>query len=110
MKDDVLIKQRLGYARERAGISQRILGLKMGLEPSGASIRINRYENGKRTPAFSLVKDMAKVLNVPVSFFYEPDSTIARIIMAVGSMDEEKRTSLLLQIEKEGGNQVSDIT
>ncbi len=110
MKYDIIIKQRLSCARERAGISQRILGLKMGLEPSGASIRINRYENGKRTPAFTLVRDMAKVLNVPVSFFYEPDNTIARIIMAVGDMDEEKRLSLLLQIEKEGGGQGANLT
>ena len=108
MEDDILIKQRLSCARERAGISQRILGLKMGLEPSGASIRINRYENGKRTPAFTLVRNMAKVLNVPVSFFYEPDDTIARIIMAVGDMDEKKRMSLLLQLEKDGGSQGAD--
>lgn len=95
MENELLFRKRLRAARKRAGKSQRILGLEMGLEPSGASIRMNRYETGKRTPAFSIVCDMAEVLKVPPSYFYEPNDLIADIIMSVGEMDEEKQRELV---------------
>ncbi|WP_193771323.1 XRE family transcriptional regulator [Candidatus Magnetaquicoccus inordinatus] len=77
----------------------------MGLEASGASIHINRYESGKRTPAFSLVSGMAKLLRGPVSCFYEPDDTIAAIILAVGGMDVQQRLALLQRLQQEEKSQ-----
>ncbi|MBF0179947.1 MAG: helix-turn-helix transcriptional regulator [Magnetococcales bacterium] len=99
-EDDVLFGKRLKQARDRAGISQRQLGFRIGLEPSGASPRINRYERGTRAPAFAIVKEIAAELNVSPSFFYEPDDTLAVILLYLGAMDDAGKVRLLEQLKK----------
>lgn len=59
---------RLKEARRRAGLTQEKLGILAGLDEASASTRINQYEKGKHSPNFETVSNLAKVLNVPVSF------------------------------------------
>lgn len=93
--DGVLFGRRLKEARERAGVSQRQLGFRIGLENSGASTRINRYERGTRAPAFGIVRNIAAELNVPPSFFYESDDTLAEILLHLGRMDDAGKAAVL---------------
>ena len=100
MSEKNLFSRRLKQAREKAGISQRRLGILMDLEPLSASIRINRYERGARNPAFQTTIRIAKILGVPPSFFYEPRDALADTILVFG----KKEDSELLQImESEKG-------
>ncbi|MEO5335083.1 MAG: helix-turn-helix domain-containing protein [Magnetococcus sp. YQC-5] len=99
-EDDVLFGRRLKNARERVGVSQRQLGFRIGLDPAGASTRINRYERGTRAPAFDIVRTIAIELGVPPSFFYEPDDTLAEIVLLLGRMDVAGREALLEKLRR----------
>ncbi len=57
--------RRLRLARLRRGLTQAELASLVGLKQS----LISKYETGTRTPEFSLVQQLAAVLNVPVSYF-----------------------------------------
>jgi len=67
---------------ERVGISQKNLGILSGIDPSVASSRINHYATGRHVPNFSMLEKMAKVLKLPVAFFYTPDDDLARLLIS----------------------------
>ena len=71
---------RLREARETYGISQRNLGIKAGLDDFVASTRVNRYETGVHQPDLQTLKRLAKVLGLPVAYFYAEDDGLARLI------------------------------
>jgi transcriptional regulator with XRE-family HTH domain len=73
--------KRLKEARLKAGISQKKLGIAAGLKESVASSQMNHYEKGKHNPSFKVLARIAKVLNVPTSFFYEVDDSMAKKIL-----------------------------
>lgn len=91
--------KRLKEARLLAGLSQEALGIEAGFDPASASTRMNRYELGKRAPAFELVEQIAKVLKVPAPYFYAEDDALARIILAVGQLPAKERAKLLESAE-----------
>ena len=76
-----IVAQRLKEARLRAGISQKQLGIKAGIDESGASARINQYERGKHMPNFQTMSRLADVMQVPVPYFYCPDPELAEVIV-----------------------------
>lgn len=89
--------KRLKSARQLAGLSQEQLGVQAGLEEESASTRMNRYEKGVREPAVEIAGRIAKVLDVPVSYFYSDDDDEASLLLAFHRMSVEKRSALLLQ-------------
>ncbi|KZY87537.1 transcriptional regulator [Oleiphilus sp. HI0081] len=72
--------KRLKEARNAAGLSQKQLGIRAGLDEFTASPRMNQYEKGTHAPEFSLVKSIAKVLNVPTAYFYAEEDELAELI------------------------------
>ncbi|KUH14290.1 DNA-binding protein [Escherichia coli] len=88
---------RLKEARRRAGLTQEKLGILAGLDEASASTRINQYENGKHSPNFETVSNLAKVLNVPVSFLYTPEDDLAQFILLFDSLSESDRKKILDQ-------------
>ena len=72
--------RRLRQAREAAGLSQKILGIQAGLDEFVASTRVNRYETGVHQPDLQTLKELAKVLGLPVAYFYAEDDGLARLI------------------------------
>lgn len=88
---------RLKEARRRAGLTQEKLGILAGLDEASASARINQYEKGKHAPNFETVCNLAKVLNVPVSFLYTPEDDLAQFILLFGSLSESDRRTILTQ-------------
>lgn len=72
--------RRLRQAREAAGLSQKILGIQAGLDEFVASTRVNRYETGVHQPDLQTLKRLAKVLGLPVAYFYAEDDGLARLI------------------------------
>ena len=77
-----IVGSRLREARERAGISQKQLGIKAGIDPGVASARINQYEKGKHLPHLATARQLAKVLGVPMPYLYTEDETLAAWILA----------------------------
>ena len=86
--------KRLKQAREKKGISQKNLGIKIGIEPSSASGRMNHYEKGRHLPDFDTLKKIAEELEVPVPYlFCESDST-ADLIVLIDKLSEEEKFKL----------------
>ena len=89
------VGSRLREARERAGISQKRLGIKAGIDPGVASARINQYEKGKHLPHFATARQLAKVLGVPTPYLYADDDDLAAWILAYQSVSTATRKSIL---------------
>jgi transcriptional regulator with XRE-family HTH domain len=91
--------RRLKQVRLQAGLSQKEVGMKADLDQFVASARINRYEQGVHTPDFSTAKRLAKVLNVPVAYFYADSERLARLIKAFDRLSSADQDTLLNEIE-----------
>jgi len=90
-----IVGSRLREARERAGISQKQLGIKAGIDPGVASARINQYEKGKHLPHLVTAKQLAKVLGVPAPYLYADDDDLAAWILAFGRVSTATRKSII---------------
>ena len=88
------ISKRLKEARETAGLSQRQLGIEAGIDEFSASARMNQYETGKHTPDFLTLKNIGKILNVPVAFFYTEDNQLAELLVIYESLNRDTRKKL----------------
>lgn len=89
------IPARLKAARKKAQITQKNLGVKIGMEESSASGRMNHYEKGRHTPDISTLKKMADVLGVPLNYFFCEDDSSAEIATAIAELSEEQRNQVL---------------
>ena len=64
-----LFSRRLRAARLNFGISQRRLGIELGIDESSAGVRLNQYEAGSNWPKFVTTVKIAEVLGVPPIVF-----------------------------------------
>ena len=93
-----VVARRLRQARLRAGLSQRQLGIKAGIDPFAASARINQYERGKHTPDVGTAARLARVLAVPSPFIYAKDNALAAWILAFDAVRPSVRRSILRKV------------
>lgn len=89
------ISKRLKEARLEARLSQKQLGIAIGIDQFVASPRMNQYETGKHIPDFDVVQRIAKVLKVPPSFFYTLDDELAIFLKLYGNLSKKERQDLL---------------
>ena len=75
-------------------ISQRQLGITAGIEKTSASARINQYERGKHVPDYATLNQLAKVLHVPVSFFYCEDDTDAEFLLNMYELTPQQQSKM----------------
>jgi transcriptional regulator with XRE-family HTH domain len=103
MDDLPVVAIRIRQARVRAGISQRLLGIKAGIGPdTAASARVNNYERGRSEPAFAVLERFSEVLSVPAAFFIVRDDVMAEIILRIGELSPKDRRILLRQLSISG--------
>lgn len=76
-------------------MTQKNLGVKIGMEESSASGRMNHYEKGRHTPDISTLKKMADALGVPLNYFFCEDDSSAEIATAIAKLSEEQRDQVL---------------
>jgi len=88
LPDSNPIPKRLLQARTAFGISQRKLGIQIGMEPSSASSRMNHYEKGRHTPDYQTLKRLADELNVPVTFFFCESGKVADLLCLINKLSE----------------------
>ena len=75
------IGDRIRFIRNLRGLTQKMLGLKVGFSERTAYIRMAQYESGKRTPKEDMINKLAYVLEV------SPDAlTIPEIDSYIGLM------------------------
>lgn len=82
---------RLRQAREWKGLPQDKLGVLIGLDEGCSSARISRYETGVHQPPFETARNLARVLNVPVAYFYCEDDWLAEAILHLDHLNIEQR-------------------
>lgn len=92
------VAKRLREARKNAGLSQKTLGELAGVDPNSASARLNQYETGKHSPDYGVLQRLAKVLNVPVEFFYTRDNDVAKLLIKIHLMDSIQKETFLNSI------------
>jgi transcriptional regulator with XRE-family HTH domain len=80
--------RRLREARENVGISQTDLGLAVGLDASGVSPRISRYETGKHQPKLQMQQLFAEALDLPLAYFYAESDELAQLISSFGRREK----------------------
>ena len=90
-----IVAKRLKEARLRAGISQKQLGIKAGIDEFSASARINQYERGKHMPDLQTLSRLAAVMQVAVPYFYCPDAELADVIVKFSALGKAQRKRLL---------------
>lgn len=91
---------RLKQARKAMGISQKQLGIQLGMEPGTASARMNHYEKGKHTPDYATLKAMADELGVPVAYFFCESEKNAQVLCLLEQMSDEEKDILIEQLTK----------
>jgi len=90
---------RLKQARTKANISQKDLGVSIGLDPSSASGRMNHYEKGRHTPDLQTLKRLAEKLGVPLNYFFCETEDMAELVLFFNSLDETSRSKLLTKLK-----------
>ncbi len=95
------IQKRLKEARLLANISQKKLGIAAGMDEFSASARMNHYEKGRHTPDFSMLKRIAKILKLPVAYFYAESDELAKLIKWYSHMKKPEKIAFLKKLKSE---------
>lgn len=82
MPNQSVFSRRLRQAREATGLSQKALGIEIGLDPGVASTRINRYEQAVHLPDIDTAQRLADRLEVPLPYLFTDDDELAQVILS----------------------------
>mgnify|MGYP003958761659 FL=1 len=99
----VVFGTRLKQARQQSGLSQKQLGLEIGIDPATASPRVNQYENNRHRPGDQTISKLADALKVPIAFFYAEDDGLAQLILLCVQLDKEQQRVLADYIKEKYG-------
>ncbi|HEA15249.1 MULTISPECIES: helix-turn-helix domain-containing protein [Pseudoalteromonas] len=91
---------RLKQARAKSGITQKQLGILIGMDENSASGRMNHYEKGRHIPDLTTLKKIADELNVPLNYFFCEDETTAELVIEISKLDTEKKLELIKELKK----------
>ncbi|MBE4082658.1 helix-turn-helix domain-containing protein [Vibrio sp. 1640] len=86
-------------ARKKAGITQKNLGVIIGMDEGSASGRMNHYEKGRHTPDISTLKKMAEALGVPLNYFFCEDDDSAELACLIAKLNETDKKNLIQHIK-----------
>lgn len=82
-------------------ISQKDLGVKIGIDPSSASGRMNHYETGRHMPDIEILQKMAKELGVPVNYFFCESEQSATLACLIDKLDDVAKGKLIELLKKD---------
>ncbi|MGR6837557.1 helix-turn-helix domain-containing protein [Aliivibrio wodanis] len=94
------IPERLKQARKKAKLSQKALGVCIGMDESSASPRMNQYEKGKHTPDVQTLKLIADELGVPLNYFFCEDESAAELACLISQMTKSERKKLIASLNQ----------
>ncbi|MFL3650516.1 MAG: helix-turn-helix domain-containing protein [Pseudoalteromonas sp.] len=90
---------RLKQARANSGITQKQLGILIGMDENSASGRMNHYEKGRHIPDIATLKKIANELNVPLNYFFCEDEITAELAIEISKLDTEKKLILIQELK-----------
>ena len=90
-----LLAKRLRAARLSAKLSQEKLGGLAGIDEMSSSARMNQYERGKHVPDLSMVERIAKVLNLPVGYFYTENDVEAELLCRFHALKAKEKKRVM---------------
>lgn len=97
---DTVFARRLREVRMGTGLSQKRLGIAIGLDPFVASTRINRYERGVSWPDVSVILKMADALGVPAAIFFTEDERLVETIERFARAPKRKQLEVLKMLRQ----------
>jgi transcriptional regulator with XRE-family HTH domain len=74
------------------------LGIAAGMDEFSASSRMNHYELGRHTPDYSTLKRIAKVLRLPVAYFFAESDELAEVIKLFNLTSKTAKSALIKQL------------
>lgn len=77
------------------GMPQDKLGVSVGIDETTSSARISRYETGTHEPPFATASNLAKVLKVPVAYFYCEDDRLADFLVNYAALGERQKSQVV---------------
>jgi transcriptional regulator with XRE-family HTH domain len=92
------IPERLKAARKKAKITQKDLGVRIGMEESSASGRMNHYEKGRHVPDIGTLTRMAEELDVPLNYFFCRNELSAELACLVDKLSDEDKVALIAKL------------
>ncbi|WP_367381742.1 helix-turn-helix domain-containing protein [Stenotrophomonas cyclobalanopsidis] len=98
-----VVAARLCQARDLRGLSQRDVGVRMGLDKDTASARISRYESGAMSISLEALFEMARALEVPPAYLLASTASMANAILALGEQSprqQDQLTEVLVSLSK----------
>lgn len=93
--------RRLREARKTLGLSQQAIGEMAGIDPGGAGVRVNRYEQGVYEPSVQTAIHLARALGVPLAYIYAEDDQLAWMIRRFDRLTARQQTTVLKLLDKE---------
>lgn len=98
-----LFAKRLKETRLAAGLSQRELGRRIGLQEEVVSSRVTRYERGTSEPDFATANKLANELGVPLAYLLADTESLADIILAASTMSSNEQRKLAAELKRASG-------
>lgn len=89
------LTKRIKEARLQAGLSQEELGIRIGIDPASASVRMNRYELGRRIPHLEIIERIAEELNLPAAYFYAAGDDEADLLIKYSRLSGDRQGKLI---------------
>ena len=89
-----VVAARLRQARQLRGLSQREVGVRMGLDKDTASARISRYESESMAVSLESLFKLARALDVPPAYLLATTPAMADAILSLGRESESQQGSL----------------
>ncbi len=88
------VAARLRQARELRGLSQREVGIRMGLDKDTASARISRYESGSMSISLEALFKLAEALEVPPAYLVATTPGMSAAILALSRESAPQQSRL----------------
>jgi len=93
------IPERIKKARNHAMLTQKELGIRIGMDIGSASSRVNHYEKGRHTPDIKTLRRMAKELNVPLAYFFCDSDNSAELNCLIEALSESEKLELITALK-----------
>jgi transcriptional regulator with XRE-family HTH domain len=90
--------------REARGVSQRQLGVLIGLSKETGGVRINRYEQQTSLCDMTTASKIAHELGVPLAYLFAESDDLAELILAYAQLSKADRAKALADLKQRLGD------
>lgn len=81
-------------------MTQKELGIRIGMDQSSASSRMNHYEKDRHTPDIQTLQRMADELGVPLNYLFCENSESAELACLINNLSTEEKKKLIEKLSE----------